>query len=236
MQSEIWLCFWKKTNTLLYIYLKEKLIIPRIWREIGAFICCCHSKENAPQLSWWRTRPGRIDKTKSIKVSQLNETPLNVPLVAAGCSNIKLPVDTCRIHLFQNTSVSWKMLYLHDIPALFSSPPLCMSARQVILVSQQVRVFWEVTWRFRRFRQTRRSWCKGVDSLAVLCSAARCQISAVSPWGNMCMCISECVCVFLISFASLADRDRLQGWRSGAALQVLKGKVARRDCRTHQLG
>ncbi len=164
-------------------------------------------------------------------MSQLTETPLNVLMVAAGSRNIKLLVDTCRMHLFKyicelaNAIFAW-------YTSLFFSPLLCMSARQVILVSQQVRVFWEVMWRFRRFRQTRRSWCRGVDLLAVLCSTARCQISAVSPWGDMCMRTSERVCLsYLLS--SLADRDRLQGWRSGAALQVLKGKVARRDCCTY---
>lgn len=140
--------------------------------------------------------------------------------------NLKLLVDTCRMHLFRICLWAGKyyicMIYR---PFFFPCQPTMWSSRLSGFGS------------FERWHGASGEACRrgaygvGADLLAVLCSAARCQMSAVSPRGNMCMWISECVCSYLLS--SLPDRDRLQGWGSGAALQVLKGKVPLCACRSY---
>lgn len=121
--------------------------------------------------------------------------------------------------------------------SLFSSPLI----HWVILVPQQAQVFWEVTCCLMWSRQTRCSWCReGFSCCSLFCSVLPnvcCLMSAASHTSKtecVCVCVYRCVrASYLLS--SLPDWDRLQGWRSGAALQVLKGKVSQQGCCTYSL-
>ena len=78
---------------------------------------------------------------------------------------------------------------------------------------------------FERWHQASgRAGSRGSHSVKGGGGGAVCVACCSVPWGNMCLCAS------LISFCLFSDRHRIQGWRSGATLQVLKGKVAQCDC------